>query len=49
MSKNLRRRLSVGYRFAGFRPIYPPAGFIVGGCLLILGALMLALGHRTTG
>lgn len=29
--------------------IYPPAGFIVGGCLLILGALLLALGHRTTG
>ena len=29
--------------------IYPPAGFIVGGSLLILGALLLALGHRTTG
>ena len=29
--------------------IYPPVGFIVGGCLLILGALLLALGHRSTG
>ena len=28
--------------------IYPPAGFMVGGSLLILGALLLALGHRTT-
>lgn len=27
--------------------IYPPAGFIVGGAMLIVGALMLALGHRT--
>ncbi|MGD9882815.1 hypothetical protein [Reyranella sp.] len=29
--------------------IYPPVGFIVGGSLLILGALLLALGHRSTG
>ena len=29
--------------------VYPPAGFIVGGSFLILGALLLALGHRTTG
>lgn len=29
--------------------VYPPAGFIVGGSLLVLGALLLALGHRTTG
>ena len=29
--------------------IFPPAGFIVGGSLLTLGALLLALGHRTTG
>jgi hypothetical protein len=28
--------------------IYPPAGFIVGGSLLILGALLLALGQRST-
>jgi hypothetical protein len=27
--------------------IYPPAGFIVGGAMLIVGALLLALGHRT--
>lgn len=29
--------------------IYPPAGFIVGGSLLTLGAILLALGHRSTG
>ncbi len=29
--------------------VYPPAGFIVGGCLLIFGALLLALGHLATG
>jgi hypothetical protein len=29
--------------------IYPPAGFIVGGCLLILGALLIALGNRAAG
>jgi len=29
--------------------VYPPAGFIVGGSLLIVGALLLALGHRSTG
>jgi hypothetical protein len=27
--------------------IYPPAGFITAGILLIVGALVLALGHRT--
>lgn len=27
--------------------IYPPAGFIVGGAMLIVGVLLLALGHRT--
>jgi hypothetical protein len=27
--------------------IYPPAGFIVGGSLLIVGALLAALGNRT--
>ena len=27
--------------------IYPPAGFIVGGVLLIVGTLVLAVGHRT--
>lgn len=29
--------------------IYPPAGFMVGGTLLILGALLLALGNRAAG
>lgn len=29
--------------------IYPPAGYIVGGSLLIVGALLLALGHRAAG
>ena len=27
--------------------IYPPAGFMVGGWLLIVGALLVALGSRT--
>ena len=27
--------------------IYPPAGFIAGGSLLIVGALLAALGNRT--
>ena len=29
--------------------IYPPAGFITGGLLLIVGALMVALGNRAAG
>jgi len=39
----------VGFVAYGAWLIYPPAGFIVGGSLLILGALLLALGNRTTG
>jgi len=29
--------------------IYPPAGFITGGCMLIVGVLLVALGNRTAG
>lgn len=29
--------------------VYPPAGFIVGGSLMIAGALLLALGNRSAG
>ena len=29
--------------------VYPPAGFIVGGSLMIAGALLLALGNRPAG
>lgn len=29
--------------------IYPPAGFIIGGILLIVGALLLSLGNRVAG
>ena len=29
--------------------VYPPAGFIVGGSLMISGALLLALGNRPAG
>ena len=29
--------------------IYPPAGFITGGALLIVGSLLLALGNRAAG
>lgn len=29
--------------------VYPPAGFLVGGSLMIAGALLLALGGRPAG
>jgi hypothetical protein len=29
--------------------IYPPAGFITGGLLLIVGTLLIALGNRAAG
>jgi hypothetical protein len=29
--------------------VYPPLGFIVGGSLMIAGALLLALGSRSAG
>lgn len=29
--------------------VYPPAGFLVGGSLMIAGALLLALGSRSAG
>jgi len=36
----------VGLVSYGAWMIYPPAGFIVGGILLIVGALLIALGNR---
>ena len=37
----------VGLVSYGAWMVYPPAGFITAGILLIVGALLLALGHRT--
>lgn len=39
----------VGLVSYGAWMIYPPAGFITGGLLLIIGALMVALGNRAAG
>ena len=39
----------VGLVSYGAWMIYPPAGFIAGGFLLIVGALLLALGNRAAG
>ena len=39
----------VGLVAYGAWSTYLPAGFMVGGTLLIVGVLLLALGHRTTG
>ncbi len=47
--RDLAGLCGVGLVSYGAWLIYPPAGFIAGGCLLILGAFLLALGHRTTG
>ena len=39
----------VGLVSYGAWMIYPPAGFIAGGILLIVGALLIALGTRAAG
>lgn len=39
----------VGLTSYGAWLVYPPAGFIVGGSLMIAGALLLALGNRSAG
>ena len=39
----------VGLVSYGAWMIYPPAGFIVAGILLIVGTLMIALGNRAVG
>ena len=47
--RDLAGLCGVGLVSYGAWLIYPPAGFIVGGFLLILGALLLALGNRAAG
>lgn len=45
--RDLAGLCGVGLVSYGAWLVYPPAGFIVGGAMLIVGALLLALGHRT--
>ena len=47
--RDLAGLCGVGLVSYGAWMIYPPAGFIVAGILLIIGALMIALGNRTVG
>ena len=44
--RDLAGLCGVGLVSYGAWLIYPPAGFITGGLLLIIGALMVALGNR---
>ena len=44
--RDLAGLCGVGLVSYGAWMIYPPAGFVVGGLLLILGALLIALGSR---
>ena len=44
--RDLAGLCGVGLISYGAWLIYPPAGFVVGGLLLILGALLIALGSR---
>jgi hypothetical protein len=44
--RDLAGLCGVGLVSYGAWLIYPPAGFVVGGLLLILGALLIALGSR---
>ncbi len=47
--RDLAGLCGVGLVSYGAWLIYPPAGFITGGILLIVGALLIALGNRVTG
>ncbi|MCX7366290.1 MAG: hypothetical protein NTV97_31360 [Alphaproteobacteria bacterium] len=47
--RDLAGLCGVGLVSYGTWLIYPPAGFIAGGFLLIVGALLLALGNRAAG
>ena len=47
--RDLAGLCGVGLVSYGAWMIYPPAGFIAGGILLIVGALLLALGNRAAG
>ena len=47
--RDLAGLCGVGLVSYGAWMIYPPAGFITGGLLLIVGTLLIALGNRATG
>ena len=47
--RDLAGLCGVGLVSYGAWMIYPPAGFIAEGFLLIVGALLLALGNRAAG
>ncbi len=47
--RDLAGLCGVGLVSYGAWLIYPPAGFIAAGILLIVGTLLVALGNRATG
>ena len=47
--RDLAGLCGVGLVSYGAWLIYPPAGFITGGILLIVGALLISLGSRAAG
>jgi hypothetical protein len=47
--RDLAGLCGVGLVSYGAWMIYPPAGFITGGILLIVGALLISLGSRAAG
>lgn len=47
--RDLAGLCGVGLVSYGAWLIYPPAGFIAGGILLIVGALLISLGSRAAG
>ncbi len=49
LMRDLAGLCGVGLVSYGAWLIYPPTGFIVGGGLMIAGALLLALGNRPAG
>lgn len=49
LARDLAGLTGVGLISYGAWQIYPPAGFIVGGSLMIAGVLLLALGNRRAG
>lgn len=49
LARDLAGLCGVGLVSYGAWMIFPPAGFIVGGSLLIVGALLAALGNRAAG
>ncbi len=47
--RDLAGLCGVGLVSYGAWTVYPPAGFITAGILLIVGTLLIALGNRTAG